>query len=123
MNLEEKKKLYKVVLCILAIGAIAFSLRCMFGESDRSNTDTDRAVKRVESGIVGATDRIESAASRARDARDAVERANGELTRSEKSVGEIQDGLNRCQERVRRCQALNESALRIVGDIERSSGK
>lgn len=123
MNLEEKKKLYKVVLCILAIGAVAFSLRCMFGEPDRNGFDTDTTVERIESSAIRATDRIESAASRARDARDAIERADRELTRSEKSVGEIQDGLNRCQERVRRCQALNESALRIVGDIERSSGK
>lgn len=123
MNFEQKKRLYKVLLCILAVGAVAFSLRCMFSEPNSNITDTDRTVERIESGIVGATDRIESAASRARDARDAIERADGELTRSEKSAGEIQDGLSRCQDRVRRCQALNESALRIVGDVERSSSK
>lgn len=123
MNLEQKKKLYKILLCVLVIGAVAFSLRCMFSEPDRDGFDTDTAVERIESSAIRATDRIESAASRTRDARDAIERADRELTRSEDSVGEIQDVLTRCRDRVGRCQTLNERAIGILDSIEGGSGK
>lgn len=104
---------------LLVIAFIILVTMCMYGRSDRYSNDTDRAIQRVEDSACTTTERIESVGSRVDVVRDAVERADRELAKSEESAREVRDGINICEERVKRCKELNARAIEITNIVER----
>lgn len=104
---------------LVIIAFILVVTMCMYSKSDRCDNNTDRAMERVEDSAYTATERIESVGSRVDVVRDAIERADRELAKSEESAREVRDGVKRCQERVKRCKELNARAIEITNIVER----
>ena len=108
---------------LVIIAFILVVTMCMYSKSGRYNNNTDRAMERVEDSAYTATERIESVGSRVDIVRDAIERADRELTKSEESAKEVRDGVKHCKERVKRCKELNARAIEITNIVEREHCK
>ena len=112
--MNESKKMWIIIFMLIAFTALA---NLLGGDDEGAGGATEQ----IKAGAAAATDRIKESAAGTGRAEEALDRAEGAISRGSSAAANSAKRIEICQQLADGCFKRNKEALDLIGRIERAN--